>query len=694
MTLSSLPISLLALLVVAVEVAAIPYEEYILTPHSRTLAPASVYHVNGSVANSDGLTARGHSGSASFGPSSAVTYDFEKNIAGIVSFNVGSIDGDGDQFIGISFTESSLWISENGCDATADAGIDEALWFPVTSGGYYQADRKHERGGFRYLNVYHNTSGSVQVSNLTIHYTALPHKAEHELRSYTGYFHSDDEQVNRVWYAGAYTNDLCTLDPTTGFSLVHFGEITPNSKITEPVTWWHNSTVANGTSFLADGAKRDRLVAPGDVVTSGPSVFVSTNDMISIKNSLDAALVLQNSSGALPYAGIPFAAILNTWSFTYHLYSLINLHDYYLYTGDIDYLRQYWGHFKQGLDFSLRFIDETKMANLPKDNPDWLRVGMGGHNIEANSILYYTLNLGTQLSHLLNDSDATSSWPAYAAGIKTAANMHLWDDAAKLYRDNDSLPLTTLHPQDGNAWAVFSGLVDSPSRALLVSDSLAARWTKYGAPAPEAGADVVSPFISGFELQAHYLAGRADRALKLIQFMWGDFMLGDPRMTNSTFIEGYSTDGRLHYAPYANDAKVSHAHGWSTAPTSALTFYGAGLRVTSGAGQTWSVVPNLGGLTRVDAGFQTSLGAFAVKVVAESESGSLVGINITTPTGTMGSIGIPYTRHAATLKMQSRDDAAAVAVTRRISAANATTMGAKYVVENVKGGNWIVTLTY
>ncbi|KAG4027256.1 hypothetical protein MFRU_031g00060 [Monilinia fructicola] len=693
MILSSLSINLLALVVVSTKVAAVPYEEYILTPNSRTLIPASVYNVNGSVISSEALTAIGGSGSASFGPSSAVTYDFEKNIAGIVSFNVGSIDGDGDkdadQFIGISFTESSLWINENGCDATADAGIDEALWFPVTSGGYYKAETQHQRGGFRYMNVYHNTSGSVEVSNLTIHYTALPHKAENELKSYTGYFHSNDDQVNRVWYAGAYTNDMCTIDPTAGNSLVHLGVITSNSTITEPVTWWNNFTVANGTSVLTDGAKRDRLVWPGDIAISGPSVFVSTNDMITIKNSLDSLLVLQNSSGALPYAGIPFTTVLNTWSFTYHLHSLIDIHDYYLFTGDLEYLQQHWGQFKLGMNFSLGFIDETKMANLPKDNPDWLRVGMGGHNIEANSILYYTLNLGTKLSKVLNDSAATASWPGYASGIKTAANTNLWDDTARLYRDNDSLPLTTLHPQDGNAWAIFSGLVDSPSRAIQVSDSLAARWNQYGAPAPEGGGNVVSPFVSGFEIQAHYLAGRADRAVEMIKFMWGDFMLDDPRMTNSTFIEGYSTDGTLHYAPYANDPRVSHAHGWSTGPTSALTFHGAGLMVTSGAGKTWSVAPNLGGLTDVEAGFETSLGSYAVKIIGES--GRLASIDITTPAGTTGSISVPYTNQTAMVSIQ-RKNGAGVSLTHQIPAGNLT--NEKYIIEGVAGGNWTVTITY
>lgn len=56
-----------------------------------------------------------------------------------------------------------------------------------------------------------------------------------------------------------------------------------------------------------------------------------------------------------------------------------------------------------------------------------------------------------------------------------------------------------------------------------------------------------------------------------MRIMWGTFMLDDPRMTNSTFIEGYSSDGTLHYPPYPDDSYISYAHGWATGPTQALT---------------------------------------------------------------------------------------------------------------------------
>lgn len=70
------------------------------------------------------------------------------------------------------------------------------------------------------------------------------------------------------------------------------------------------------------------------------------------------------------------------WSFTYHLYTLIDIYDYYIFTGDVAYLTKTWPQFKLALQYSLSTIDETGLANVTSSN-DWLRFGMGGHNIEV-----------------------------------------------------------------------------------------------------------------------------------------------------------------------------------------------------------------------------------------------------------------------------------------------------------------------
>lgn len=274
------------------------------------------------------------------------------------------------------------------------------------------------------------------------------------------------------------------------------------------------------------------------------------------------------------------------------------------------------------------------------------------------------LNEAQELAEILEDSDASANWAKIAAGIKSAANERLWDKDAGLYRDNET---TTLYPQDGNSWAIKANLTLSEEQSSVVSSALQARWGPYGPPAPEAG-KTVSPFISGFELQAHYLADQAERALDLIRLEWG-FMLDDPRMTNSTFIEGYSTDGSLKYAPYSNDPRISHAHGWSTGPTAALTFYAAGLQITGAAGATWRIAPQPGNLTEVDAGFTTDLGSFATSFQLTNDGKGYKEFSFTTPSGTQGDVKLAGV------------EGALVSDSGRIKLVNGAATG-------VKGGSW------
>jgi hypothetical protein len=179
------------------------YDEYILAPKSRTIHPVAVYQdkINGTIIGASSLASESP-GSAVFQGISAVTYDFGINIGGLVSLTIGN-NSDTNQSIAITYSESSQWISGVACDATQDSGMDEALWFYPQGPGVVSVDRQHERGGFRYLSLIHNTTGEIEITEVTVDFTPSP--TTEDLRNYTGFFHSDDELLNRIWYAGAYT---------------------------------------------------------------------------------------------------------------------------------------------------------------------------------------------------------------------------------------------------------------------------------------------------------------------------------------------------------------------------------------------------------------------------------------------------------------------------------------------------------
>jgi len=293
------------------------------------------------------------------------------------------------------------------------------------------------------------------------------------------------------------------------------------------------------------------------------------------------------------------------------------------------------------------------------------------------------LNQGLVLAAALNDSSVTSRYESAATGIKVAANQRLWNSTVGLYHDNET---TTLAPQDGNSWAVFANLTDSAEKASSISAGLAARWGPYGAPSPEA-ADAVSPFISGFELHAHVMAGNVSAALDLLRLEWG-FMMNDPRMTNSTFIEGYSANGELHYAPYTNDPRVSHAHGWATAPTAVLSMQIAGLQLTSAAGQTWKVAPQLGNLTTTDTGFQTPLGSFSAQTNATASAG--LNIDFSAPAGTSGVVSVPYPSCGGSLTLDEVNGACSSVTVDVIKAASPS---GNIEIDGLQGGQWQLRFT-
>ncbi|KAF3761697.1 family 78 glycoside hydrolase [Cryphonectria parasitica EP155] len=651
--------------------AAIPYSDYILAPANRTISPASIYSTSGNVTNAAGVTTSGN-GPTILGPGSYITFDYGKNVGGVVSVTAGETS-DPSANVTLSYAESSYFISANSSDAMHDGAATVPLYLPVGEGvGTYTVSDDYVRGGFRYLTIGSNSSADIELEAVVTNFTAAP---VNDLQAYTGYFHSNDELLNRIWYAGAYTVQLCTLQPQYGDAFD--GGLTASGLY----TWSQNATLTNGSTCLVDGAKRDRVVWPGDMIISIPTAALTTYDLTSGLNSINSLIIYQQPDGMFPYYGATYETLTHAdASFTYHLYTIVDLLYYYIWSGDVDYLEDNWFRVQAGLAWSLSYVDSSGLMDVTS-SLDWGRNNMGGHNIEANAALYYTLNLAISAAGVVGDSVSASNWTQYAENIKTAANDLLWVESQGLYIDNDSGD-TSLYPQDGNSWAIKANLTQTDSQNQAISSALASRWIyPYGAPAPE-GTDVISPFVSGLELEGHLLSGNATRALDLMRLMWG-YMLNSEIMTNSTLVEGYSTSGMLNYPSYATSSRISHAHGWSTAPTTLLSTYVAGLHILSAEGTTWLVSPQPGDLTDIEAGFSTGLGVFNISIVANG-AGLVNQTTFCTPEGTSGvfqledGVGLLYYQDGSSQDFNETGNSASPVRKQRLPSLNHTSESNKY----------------
>ncbi|KAI4635067.1 uncharacterized protein J4E87_000016 [Alternaria ethzedia] len=283
--------------------------------------------------------------------------------------------------------------------------------------------------------------------------------------------------------------------------------------------WANNGTLGPGDTIIVDGAKRDRAVWPGDMGIAVPSTFVSTGDLDSVKNALQVMFDYQNPDGSFPEAGPP---LLQQNSDTYHMWTMIGTYNYMLYTDDAAFVQRNWAKYQKAMEYIYAKVQvETSGLLNQTGTRDWARWQTGFNNTEANVILYHTLQTGAKLATWLNESSSNNSaatWTSRATALQTTILTHCFDFTYGAFRDNATL--TTLHPQDANSMAILFDLIPPSSQtAQDISTALTKNWTPIGAEAPELPGNI-SPFISSFEIQAHFtlvIPTGTTRALELIR---------------------------------------------------------------------------------------------------------------------------------------------------------------------------------
>ncbi|KAK0629208.1 Six-hairpin glycosidase-like protein [Bombardia bombarda] len=533
------------------------WESNIFAPSSRTIAPKSVLSL------ASGKVVSAYTGSQMLEKNgSAVVFDFGIEVGGIVTIKYAA-SGSGSGAVGLAFTESKNWIGE-WSDASNGAfkGPDGALYSNFSGPGsavYKMPEEKH-RGGFRYLTLFLVAQrSSVQISGISLEIGFQP--TWPNLRAYQGYFHSNDETLNAIWYSGAYTLQTNAVPPNTG------------RKASPMATsgWSNDGYLGPGNTIIVDGAKRDRAVWPGDMGVAVPSTFVSIGDLESVKNALQVMYDYQNADGSFPEAGPP---LLQQGSDTYHMWTMIGTYNYVLYTNDTAFLNKNWARYLRAMTFINAKVQSPMGLLQVTGTRDWARWQTSGTMTQAQMILYRTLTTGAELASWVSSSSTTtnltSTWLLAASALQNATLTHCYSPTAHLFKDNATS--TTLHPQDANSLAILFSLIPPYSaQSQSISAALLANWTPSAPPRPNCRE--TSPPSSP---------------------------------PSSTVVEGYLVNGTFGYRwnrGYGNDfSYVSHAHGWSSGPTSSLTERVLGLRVTGRAGGQWAFAPQMGDLTEVEGG--------------------------------------------------------------------------------------------
>jgi hypothetical protein len=445
------------------------------SPASRVLNPVGILE-----GRNKGVTH--HSSSSVFpltlaGDNAFVVLDFGKEVGGITTVQWGSVV-QGSASVGLAYSESSNFAAcpaltlcdhpsapcacqfgptnQSGAGDHSNGGKGPDL--TLSSGAVrphtnYTPSIAHMRGGFRYLNLFLESGGSVEVAGVSLYFTAAP--TMENPANYRNHFNSSDELINKVWYGCAYTTQMCSISPSHG-----------RDWPAPPVGWNNGVLIGAGDTLLVDGAKRDRTIWPGDMGVSVGTALVTTGDVNSSINSLQTLFELQDSvSGMLPYVGPavfcekPYgqecASSHRYNSDMYHLWALVGASNIFLHTSDRSWLRTVWANYVKGVGASLAKVHKLSGLMVVDAAADWARKGQGGSNIAANSLLVHVLDRSATLATAMSDGSAAAKYSTQAAALRKAINKHLWDEAGGAFKDN---PTSRVLPQDGNSLALCEHL--------------------------------------------------------------------------------------------------------------------------------------------------------------------------------------------------------------------------------------------
>ena len=410
--------------------------------------------------------------------------------------------------------------------------------------------------------------------------------------------------------------------------------------------------VENELPLMDADAKRDtdQGVWSGDMSVEGPTDYYAVGAPQFMKGALELLGSYQLTSGFVTGYEYPTTPVntgplipgtVSGYSASYSMYWVANLATYYLFTGDLAFVRQEWPIVQRELAWNATQVDgDGLLVTNGSDGADWHYDVQTGEQTYYNALYYRVLLDGAALADAVGDSSAAASYSSQAAALKNAINTYLFDPATGVY--NISPTQTGYVSQDANTYAVLYGIAPASTVNGILSAMEQQLSTPYGAldvssPAPAGYNQLIGPFMGSYELWALLSAHQTQAAFSLLQQEWGAMTTTDP---GDTFWEAKGADGTHNNAFASSPGGLSMAHGWATGPTSALSEYVLGVQPVAAGYRTWLVQPQPGSLSWAEGEVPTPHGSIVVKWGHETSQGQFA-MQVQPPAGTSGTIDVP-----------------------------------------------------
>lgn len=385
---------------------------------------------------------------------------------------------------------------------------------------------------FRYVNIQYDPAVNFDSVSMLYEYAGLKER---------GNFRCSDEEVNRIYDVAKYTFELNTRE------------------------------------FFIDGIKRDRWIWSGDAYQSYLMNYYLYFDKGTVART---TLALRGKD--------PVTAHINT-IMDYTFYWFIGIYDYYLYTGDQTFIRQFYPRMQTLMDYCLsRRNKNGLMEGLPGD---WLFIDWAAGLSKKGELSFEQLLLCRSLetmalcAGIAGDAAGKNEYGLLAAELKQKIFSLYWNPGKQaLVHSRIDGKQTGNVTRYSNMFSIFFGYFteaqqQAVKKSVLLNDSIQ---------------KITTPYMRFYELEALCALGEQKYVLKEMKDYWGGML----KLGATSFWEEYNPakKGEEHLAMYGRKFGKSLCHAWGASPLYLLGKYYLGVKPGSAGYQTYTITPDLGGL--------------------------------------------------------------------------------------------------
>ncbi len=438
-----------------------------------------------------------------------------------------------------------------------------------------------------------------------------------------------------------------------------------------------DTAVPDPLPVIMDGAKRDRVVWSGDLGVEGPNVFYTTDADGFVRGSLQLLASYQEVNGetgtnvppTVPLGSFPDSGY--TYSASYSMDEVDNIATYFLYSGDLAFVRSEWPMIARELAFNAAMVDSRGLlVTDATDGMDWdyYDGNKTGEVTAYNDIYYRTLTNAASMANALGLHGQAETYRNAAATVRSAINHYLFDPTTGLYMVSDLQPSAVA--QDGNSLAVLFGVAPAAEdRSIMANLTEALPTTPYG-PLPFMANSgyraAVSPFVTHEEVDALFASGDTAQAVSLIRKLWGYMAAPGPDATGTDW-ELVGADGSPGFGAY-----TSLAHGWSSGATADLSSQVLGVLPATPGFRVWSVSPHPGSLTWAEGDVPTPRGPLDVRWARAHATGRFT-VQVEAPKRSRGTLTVPVPRAGGVVTVRTTGRGKSMKSSRIIGADAGTT---------------------